>query len=446
MSRDTDVADRTASIESAFAEQPRAQLPAEIQQVMIDERPRGAISVHVKRDELEVLRKIKVIASAAGDDFFYSWPTKNKDGSRGVVEGPSVKCANAVARIFGNCSVKVRVFDQGAHWIFYAQFYDLETGFVLERPFQQRKGQNVGGGMDKDRATDIIFQIGTSKAARNVVCNALSEFTDYAFAVAKEQLVEKVGRNLEKFREQVADRLRELKVELPRVEQVRGKVIANWLAPDVAKVIAEIQAVNDGMAHPEELWPLAGAGAPKPQPEDFKPDDQAGKGSGENGGTGQQQAGQQPGTGKPAAAEAPKPAGQPAASPEAQAANPSNQPAAQVGAGEQTVENQPAGGKNPAETQEKPPGEQGAAAEAGDPDKAGDALAQGEAVVQRGIDNLQNMRTPEEIDAGAGTIVEILKEIENLDPEDLALLRNRWNTAQLERKREMGRKGRTRPR
>jgi hypothetical protein len=96
-------------------------------------------------------------------------------------------------------------------------------GFVLERPFQQRKGQNVGGGMDKDRATDIVFQIGTSKAARNVVCNALSEFTDFAFAVAREQLVEKVGKNLDKFRNQVLERLATLKVDVKRVELTRGK-------------------------------------------------------------------------------------------------------------------------------------------------------------------------------------------------------------------------------
>jgi hypothetical protein len=184
--RDTSVADRMQAIDAAFEEQPRAQLPAEVQQIVMDERPRGAVSVAVRRDEREIFQKIKTIATAAGDDFFYSWPTKNKDGTKGEVAGPSVKCANAVARLFGNCSVKVRVFDMGANWIFYAQFYDLETGFVLERPFQQRKGQNVGGGMDKDRATDIVFQIGTSKAARNVVCNALSEFTDFAFAVARE--------------------------------------------------------------------------------------------------------------------------------------------------------------------------------------------------------------------------------------------------------------------
>lgn len=434
MGRDTSVADRVESIESAFEEAPRAELPATVQQITMDERPRGAISVNVKRDEKEIFRKIKVIATAAGDDFFYSWPTKNKDGSKGVVEGPSVKCANAVSRIFGNCSVKVRVFDMGAHWIFYAQFYDMETGYVLERPFQQRKGQNVGGGMDKDRATDIVFQIGTSKAARNVVCNALSEFTDFAFAVAKEQLVEKIGKNLPKFLQQVKDRLVELKVEIARVEQVRGKPADKWLATDVAKVIAEIQACNDGMAHPDELWPApeAQAGAPRPQEGDFKPEGDKGPAKPAETPGPAQGAGD-----KPAGADAPVQADPKTDSPPAAASE-----AVVAKAEEHTIERvQPT--TDSVVAAEVPQGEEAGQQTQADgevPTPAEKAMEAAEAVLQRGIDNLANLRTPEAVDEQAPTIVDILKEIEDLDPEDLALLKNRWTTAQLERKRDMARK------
>lgn len=415
----------TTNFEEVFQQQPRAQVPAEIQQVVMDERPRGAISVHVKRDLSEVLKQLRVIATAAGDDFFYSWPTKNKDGSTGVVEGPSVKCANAVARIYGNCTVKVRTFDQGTHWIFYAQFYDLETGFVYERPFQQRKAQNIGGKMDKDRATDIVFQIGASKAARNAVCNALSEFTDFAFAVAKEQLVAKIGKNLDKFRAQVIARLAELKVDVSRVEQIRGKVAASWLAPDVAKVIAEIQGVNDGMAHPDELWPPIEAGAPRPQPSDFKP--------------AAAEPGQAPAADK-RAPEGPKTDGQPAASPgpQAGAPDPVTQEAVArlVETGEKATQAAQAGAQGGAAEEAG----QASQADGDGPSPAEEALDRGTAIVQRGIDNLQALRTADEIDKAAPSIVEILGEIEGLDPEDLALLKNRWITAQLERKREIGRK------
>jgi hypothetical protein len=277
MATRTKTDDRTSDdFASSFAQEaPEAQLPAAVQQVIMDERPQGAMKVAKERDLQKVLRDIKQIASAAGDDFFYRWPVKSKDPNTGQyvtdwVEGPSVKCANAVARIYGNCAVKVRAFDQGPHWILYAQFYDMETGFVYERPFQQRKNQNIGGKMDKDRALDMVFQIGCSKAARNAVCNALSEFTDYAFDVAREQLVEKIGKNLEGSKNRVLDKLAELgknmdpRQLLKRIEAIRGKPLASWVASDVARTVAEIQSVNDGMAHMDELWPPSEAGAPRP--------------------------------------------------------------------------------------------------------------------------------------------------------------------------------------
>lgn len=438
MSRnETTVDERLASIDAAFEEQPRAQLPAQVQQVVMDERPQGAISVNVRRDEKAIFNKIKVIATAAGDDFFYSWQTKNKDGTKGVVEGPSVKCANAVARLFGNCSVKVRVFDMGPHWILYAQFYDMETGFVLERPYQQRKNQKTGMG-DADRQQDIVFQIGTSKAARNVVCNALSEFTDFAFAVAKEQLVEKIGKNLPKFHAQVLERLTALKVDPHRVELVRGKPFDKWLAPDLAKIIAEIQSVNDGMIHPDDAWPPLAegggtqAGAAKPQPEDFKPEPdktaaQTGNGTGNGTKAAQAQAEQpaqaQTGTAAPAETAKPEPA---------QAATP-----AALGADGTQGDKTQAAVPDPAIVDQVPADDEGAHEEG---DKAAKALEAAEAALQRGIDNLGNMRTVEQVDEHAPTITSILSEYEDLDPEDKALLLNRWKTAQLERKREISRK------
>ncbi len=393
----TDTRSRSAGMEEAFEmEIERApQLPAAIQQVMIDDRPQGAIKVPVKRDLQEVLRNIKTIATAAGDDFFYSWPTKNKDGTQGVVEGPSVKCANAVSRIFGNCSVRVRAFDQGPHWIFYAQFYDMETGFVYERPFQQRKGQNIGGKMDKDRAADIVFQIGVSKAARNAVCNALSEFTDYAFDVAKEQLVEKIGRNLPKFLDKIRARLAELKVDPKRVEAIRGKAMAAWTAPDAAKVIAEIQAVADGMAHPDEIWPMQEAGAARPQESDAAnepPAAQAGA-----------QAAPAAETAKPAAAE---PAQATAAAAPAEPA-----PAAEAA-------------QEPAQAASEP-----------DPDAARqEAYDQASAYVLRLVDQLAEVR-PGDLAGHKARVQDALKAWEGLDEEDLAVVMGRWNAATLEAER-----------
>jgi hypothetical protein len=196
------------------------------------------------------------------------------------------------------------------------------------------------------------------------------------------------------------------------------------------------------------------AGAPKPQPEDFQPKAD-GPATGKTAGqAAAAAAGADAGT--TAAADAPKQEGQPAASPGAQAAV-SEKPAetqapAQSGNGSQESDSARQAAQEPAQAaQGEAQGESqtGPAAGTG-PDPEGPtaaelALEQAEAVLKRGTDNLQALRTPEDIDSQAPSITAILsEEFPDLDPEDRALLLNRWKSAQLERKRDMGRKGKGR--
>src|SRR6185312_9206319 len=224
----------------------------------------GAQQVAVYRDEARILQKLAALAAAAGTDWYYRFPVKNKrENSTNWVEGPSIKLANDVARIYGNCDVDVRVIDLGETWLFYARFTDFETGYSLTRPFQQRKSQ---GSMrtDNDRALDIAFQIGTSKAIRNVVTNALQTFADYAFEEARQSLVNKIQGNLAGWRDRTVDGLKKMPVELVRVELVVGRSVKDWLAPDIARVIAMMKAIADGMATVDETFPEPGK---KEQPE-----------------------------------------------------------------------------------------------------------------------------------------------------------------------------------
>ncbi|MGE0726395.1 MAG: hypothetical protein AB7O45_18625, partial [Alphaproteobacteria bacterium] len=201
-----------------------------------------AQKVAIERDLPKVMRNIKVMAAAAGEDWYYRFPVKNKGGTDWI-EGPSIKCANNVARMYGNCQVDTRVVDSGDAWVIYARFVDYETGFSMTRPFQQRKGQSTMNTRDQGRSLDIALQIGVSKAIRNVVCNALETFTTFAFDEAKSNMVEKVGKRLPEYREKVTKRLAELRVDVARVEAVVGRASKDWLAPDVARIIAELQAV-----------------------------------------------------------------------------------------------------------------------------------------------------------------------------------------------------------
>jgi hypothetical protein len=214
----------------------------------------GAQKLEIKRDERQILQKMKALAAAAGEDWFYRWPVKNKKtGKTDWVEGPSIKLANELARHYGNCEVDVRVMDLGDTWLMYARFTDYETGFSMTRPFQQRKGQRTMG-EDAERQRDIALQIGCSKAIRNVICNALQTLADFSFEEAKGSLVGKIGQSLAKWRENIVKRL-EGKVDLLRVEAVMGRPAKEWLAPDIAQVVATMRSIADGMATIDESYP-----------------------------------------------------------------------------------------------------------------------------------------------------------------------------------------------
>jgi len=285
MSDDTDRKERDAALdEFAQSTEVEGQLVPIMPQGQIATQVFGAQNVAVRRDERIVLNKIRALAAAAGQEWFYRFPVRNKKkGTTDYIEGPSIKMANDLARIYGNCDVDCRHIDIGTHIIFSARFIDLETGYSLTRPFQQRKGASQMG-RDEDRQSDITFQIGASKAIRNVIINALQTYADYAFDHAKTALTEKISGDLEAWRQRTHDRLKE-RVDPRRAEIVIGRPWKEWLATDIARVITMMKGVSDGMASLDETFPpLAGeegkqaAAAGTAEMEQFASTDSAGPG------------------------------------------------------------------------------------------------------------------------------------------------------------------------
>lgn len=271
-------------LSQAFERAPVGQLPVPMSGGMtqLEQNPVGAKRVDVKRIDAEVIAKIKTHAAMAGTDWFYRFPVKKKGGGQDFITGPSVKLANAVARLYGNCQIDVRVVDNGPTWLIYAKFIDIETGFALVRPFQQDKGASRMGGSGPEadaRRLDIALQIGTSKATRNVICNALATFCDFAFDEAEKNLVGKIGANIGAYRERALKWFEGRKIDLSRVEATVGRVSKDWLAPDLARIAAEVKAVEDGMATADETWPLPAP--PAPNRGDFNKPDAAPDGSGD---------------------------------------------------------------------------------------------------------------------------------------------------------------------
>jgi len=218
------------------------------------ERVVGAQPVAKEREETKVRQRLKALSAYAGEDFFYRYPVRGQSGQQ-YIEGPSIKLANNVAREFGNNVTEIRELDVGDAWVFYARFTDIETGFSMERAYRQRKSQGSIKSRDAERQLDIAYQIGQSKAIRNVIVNALGIYCDYAFEEARNSLVDKIGKDLENWREKTIKGLARLAIAPERVERIIGRSSKDWLAPDIAQIIAMCKSIVDGMANADEIFP-----------------------------------------------------------------------------------------------------------------------------------------------------------------------------------------------
>jgi hypothetical protein len=141
-----------------------------------------AVRVQRPRDLKVIQESILVEAELAGKAFYYMWPVKNKKTGRvSYVKGPSIGLMACIAREYTNCAVVPVMEETESAYIFTATFIDIEKGFTMGRIFRQDKGKNIGDSYDEDRQKDIIFQIGQSKALRNVINSAVPKWlTDQA--------------------------------------------------------------------------------------------------------------------------------------------------------------------------------------------------------------------------------------------------------------------------
>lgn len=219
----------------------------------------GAIKVEVTRSPALIRSAISEMASLLGERGFYRWPVKNKrKGTTEWVEGVSIKGAMALVKAYKNCRVACPVIvDLGSHWRFHAVFVDFENGIEIERSFLQRKGI-AGMGDDAARREDMAYQVGQSKAERNVIINALEIEADILLEECRRSIIDRVGQNLEHYRGSIIERAAERSIDLVRIEAVVGRPAKEWLGPDIVRVIGMMSAVRDGMATLDETFPPLG--------------------------------------------------------------------------------------------------------------------------------------------------------------------------------------------
>ncbi len=217
-----------------------------------------AMSVQIPRTLSSVEKRLIEEANIACEAFFYAW-----GAGKDRIEGPTVGLAMSLARTWGNCALQLRpVQDLSDCWIFTACFVDLETGFTLERQFRQSKNWKVYGKFDEARKDDIRFQIGQSKAVRNVVVNALPRFlVRKAIEQAKRGVRDKVlqlidQRGEDNVRESAVTKLVAAGVPEERVLAKFGRETVKALSvEDLVLIWGDINALTNGLDTATNLYP-----------------------------------------------------------------------------------------------------------------------------------------------------------------------------------------------
>lgn len=255
-------------------------MPPETSEVPALAQPRGGTAVDeamaqivvaqrvpIKRDMTRILSDVSQAAAVAFDDWFYKWPTKNKDGSTGTVKGPTIKCAMAVANMWGNCRIEAfPAHETQSHWVFLARFVDYERGVTITRTFQQRKAQGQGGRMEADRAMDIAFQIGQSKAMRNVVVGALGLIIDRAVEEAESSIYGWVEKKPDIADRKITEMAKTVGMaDLKRLDRAVGRVRDKWSTADKVDLLSRLRSVQEGMAALDDAFPLPEADGEEPQ-------------------------------------------------------------------------------------------------------------------------------------------------------------------------------------
>jgi hypothetical protein len=210
-----------------------------------------AVRVQVPRDLKIVQSNVLEEMALAGSDAYYYWTVKQTNRETGKVEqvpitGPSIDGAMILIRNWGNCALAVDVVseDQGS-WTFAAVFVDLQTGFTCPRLFRQRKSEQHGK-YDADRKLDIAFQIGQSKAIRNVIKNVMPVgLLRVAMERAHEAAANKYA-DLKKYVPAFVRKFAKLGVTVQQLEVKLDKLQSDWTPMDLATLEAIGMSIGAG--------------------------------------------------------------------------------------------------------------------------------------------------------------------------------------------------------
>lgn len=230
-----------------------------------------AVTVQQPRDLIKVETNCLMEAALAGERCYYGW----KAGD-GFIEGPSIELAMIAARNWGNSAVEMLpIIEDAKSYLMTAAFIDLENGTTITRQFRQSKTSIVYGKMDEERKADIRFQIGQSKAQRNVVLRALPTWLiDKMMDRAKQGVREKLERLIEtkgigEARELLLKEFTKHSVTKERIEAKYKKKVGAWDVELLTLLRGDLYALNSKVEEAIIIFPEV-LKVPNPKAADYK--------------------------------------------------------------------------------------------------------------------------------------------------------------------------------
>jgi len=208
----------------------------------------------------EVMKRCIAESVLSGEEFYYSWSVKSKDGNTAIVEGPSIHLAMAAARHYGNISIKQGpIHETKDSWIFTTIVQDLESGFNFQKNYKMSKNFPVYGKLDDFRKEDIRFQIAQSKSTRNAILSAIphviiSRMMDAAKSGVRKQVEAAVKRQgIEKVKASAVAEFAKLGVSREMLERKVGSY-SSWDIDVLVSLAGDMRALRTGEESVEAMF------------------------------------------------------------------------------------------------------------------------------------------------------------------------------------------------
>lgn len=227
------------------------------------QRPRVLAEVKQK-----VLAEVKAFPEYA-DRYFYSLPRRTKKCNHptsqtcptcSFVEGPSIHCAFALQRYFGNCWSEWSIdYETDTHIYVKGVFRDFESNTGYGRSIRVSKRLKSRDGKVRELYEDeltLAVNAGGSKAQRNAILAGVPDPLKTALWQSAKTLVvgDKPDQRLTPQQiEAVGREFGKWDVSLEMLERKLGKASGEWTAEDRATLIGIRNALTEGEAK-EELF------------------------------------------------------------------------------------------------------------------------------------------------------------------------------------------------